>query len=335
MKEGFVISENPTVSENELELINKFTRRFIKENEVYVFSVVLCDNDIDREFECFTDESLEKLSNLFVGKTGIMDHEAKSEKQAARIFSCTIEHVKERKNALGKNYLRLVARAYIPRSKANEEIILAIDSGIKKEVSIRCSISEFTCSICGADIRSCSHIKGRKYKNLLCHTILQNPIDAYEWSFVAIPAQREAGVIKAFDEAAKGGDELENSIKSFLSGGFAKTSKIAKHLEISADSFGNSQEFEIFKKIAVLKEEALIGRVYLDEIKSEISKLFAMVEPESNGVFVKKVIENFDFQGLKAFKEDLKIKAKKLFPSGPQLFCEENKNSGEYSEFKI
>ena len=52
-----------------IEKINRFTRRDFTEDELYIFSVVLCDNDVDRDYECFTDESLEKLSELFMGRT--------------------------------------------------------------------------------------------------------------------------------------------------------------------------------------------------------------------------------------------------------------------------
>ena len=63
------------------------------------------------------------------------------------------------------------------------------------------------CSICGADMGSCQHIKGQTYGGKLCFAELKEPKDAYEWSFVAVPAQREAGVLKRFgqesDELAK------------------------------------------------------------------------------------------------------------------------------------
>ena len=47
-------SEQNTVTDEELALINKYTRRQLSKDEVYVFSVVLCDNDIDRDGERFT-----------------------------------------------------------------------------------------------------------------------------------------------------------------------------------------------------------------------------------------------------------------------------------------
>ena len=50
------------------------------------------------------------------------------------------------------------------------------------------------CSICGQS--GCGHQRGRRYDGKLCYFTLQAPTDAYEWSFVAVPAQRKAGIIK-------------------------------------------------------------------------------------------------------------------------------------------
>ena len=43
-----------------MEKINLYTRRAYKPEEVYTFSVVLCDNEVDRDGECFTKETLEE-----------------------------------------------------------------------------------------------------------------------------------------------------------------------------------------------------------------------------------------------------------------------------------
>ena len=89
MKDGYVIKNKSEskITDNELALINKFTRRNFSKEEIYTFTVVLCDNDIDRENERFSNEALEKLAELFVGKTGIIDHNASSENQTARIYT--------------------------------------------------------------------------------------------------------------------------------------------------------------------------------------------------------------------------------------------------------
>lgn len=57
MKDGFVIKSSPDyiLEQRDLDLINNYTRRKLSKDEVYIFSVVLCDNEVDREFEKFSD----------------------------------------------------------------------------------------------------------------------------------------------------------------------------------------------------------------------------------------------------------------------------------------
>ena len=183
---------------SELEMINRYTRRALSEDEVYVFPLVLCDNELDRDHERFSDEAIDRLAELFVGVTGIADHKPLSSNQTARIFMCRPELVANRTTSDGRQYKRLYARAYLPRSKQTEGLILALDSGIKKEVSVGCSVKKRICSVCSKDISKCGHIKGRKYDGVSCYVTLDEPVDAYEWSFVAVPAQKAAGVVKAF-----------------------------------------------------------------------------------------------------------------------------------------
>ena len=179
-----------------LEKINKFTRRPLREEEIYAFPVTLCDNDIDRDNERFSDEALLTLSKLFVGKTGIFDHNPTGDNQTARIYDAevVIEPGKLTKDNRIYKYLR--AEAYMVRTDKNADLIAEIDAGIKKEVSVSCSASKNICSVCGCDkrITQCEHHKGQDG----CHVILDDITDAYEWSFVAVPAQINAGVTKKY-----------------------------------------------------------------------------------------------------------------------------------------
>lgn len=187
------------MTNDQLEKINKFTRREFTADEVYVFTAVLCDNDIDRDGEQFSDKALDDLSRLFVGKTGIFDHEAKSSNQTARIFDTEIVSDSSRKTKTGEVYKYLKAYAYMLRTDENRSLIAEIDGGIKKEVSISCSAADKICSICGCNKSKtvCAHSKGKSYGGKLCCTVLDNITDAYEWSFVAVPAQVNAGVTKS------------------------------------------------------------------------------------------------------------------------------------------
>ena len=78
-------------STEDLKKINKYTRREFDADSLYVFTVILCDNDIDRDFEKFSLSALNELKTLFVGKTGISDHSMKSSDQKARVFETWIE----------------------------------------------------------------------------------------------------------------------------------------------------------------------------------------------------------------------------------------------------
>ena len=72
MKEGYLLkrkTEHGVVSPQELEKINQYTRREFQAQELYTFSVVLCDNQVDRDFECFT-KAPWKAEGAVFGKDG-------------------------------------------------------------------------------------------------------------------------------------------------------------------------------------------------------------------------------------------------------------------------
>ena len=186
-----------------LEQLNAFTRRNHTIDEVYLFDLILCDNEIDRDGDCFSDAALAELQKRFVGVTGIFDHNPQSKNQNARIFHTEVVTDSARKTKTGQPYRFLKANAYMVRTDGNADLIREIDAGIKKEVSISCAVGRQVCSVCGADrLKSpCSHIKGKTYGGALCYTTLDAVTDVYEWSFVAVPAQRSAGVTKTLGGA--------------------------------------------------------------------------------------------------------------------------------------
>ena len=178
--------------------LNKFTRRQHTAEEVYLFDLILCDNEIDRDGECFSDEALSEMQKRFVGVTGIFDHDPHAGNQTARIFRTELCTDPARMSKTGKPYRYLKANAYMVRTDANADLIREIDAGIKKEVSVSVAVSKQICSVCGANRleQPCQHIKGKKYGETLCYSVLGGISDVYEWSFVAVPAQRGAGVTK-------------------------------------------------------------------------------------------------------------------------------------------
>jgi len=263
----------------DLEAINALARRELKPEEVYTFSVVLCDNEVDRDFERFSPESLEKLAELFTGKTGIFDHAWSAAGQKARIYRCRVEETPGTTRA-GDACRRLRAEAYLLRTEGNRELIEEIDGGIKKEVSVGCSVRETVCSICGNvhGSENCGHVKGRTYNGKLCYAELRDPTDAYEWSFVAVPAQRNAGVIKHFGEERTETDHQER-----------------------------------------LEKEAALGRKYLEGLRREVTRLSGIVQPELKSGVMEKLAERMDEEELLQFQAAFTERLRKLLPAQTQL----------------
>ncbi len=179
----------------DIALINQYSMRELTPEEVYCFSVILCDNEVDRDFERFPVSTLEKLAPMYTGKSGVLDHQWTAKNQIARIYRTEVEKTGET-NTLGEPLVRLRGSAYMLRNETSQPYIDKIESGILKEVSIGCSVGRNTCSICGCEYGKCEHRKGQRYGEKLCFFELMDPVDAYEWSFVAVPAQRGAGVSK-------------------------------------------------------------------------------------------------------------------------------------------
>lgn len=190
------------VNLKDLEKINSYALSKLDPADIFAFKVSMAGNEIDRDFEVFPRSTLVKLANLFVGKTVVKDHEHKSDNQIARIF-CTelVENDLARMTKTGEVFTQLIAKCYMVKTSRNADLIAEIQAGIRKEVSLGCRVDKAICSICGADnVKSyCEHFPGKRYNNnQLCYFSLENASDAYELSFVAVPAQAHAGTVKSY-----------------------------------------------------------------------------------------------------------------------------------------
>lgn len=209
-----VVKAIGTPDGEELELINALTRRELGADEVYTFALRLCDNDIDRDFERFDDATLDQLAPMFVGVSGVFDHQWSARGQTARIYRTEVVGGDGTLTADGRPYRFLKGWAYLMRTEENAALIAEIDGGIKREVSVGCAVERVLCSVCGQPLDECPHEKGEEYEGQICCGVLTGASDVYEWSFVAVPAQRKAGVIKSArrleDEARLGRKYLKS-----------------------------------------------------------------------------------------------------------------------------
>ena len=267
-------------TEVQLEAINAQAKGKLKPEDVYVFSVRLCDDQPDRDMERFDTLALPALAKLFIGKTGILDHQWRSENQVARIFETRV--VQE----AGVSYIQ--AWAYIRRGGQAEELIADIEAGIKKEVSVGCAMGSSICSVCGSEYGTCGHIKGEYYDDGVCHVILKEPVDAYEFSFVAVPAQPAAGVLK----------------------GVAGKTPALKTL---AEEFGAQAEYR------ALVKQARMGQAYEKQIRDDVVRLCLSLELGASEPVLRGIVDKAGSEELLLLKQALENRMRQLAPAVTQL----------------
>ena len=272
-----VTSGAPTAMQ--LEQINSLAKTRLNGEQVYVFSLRLCDDQIDRDGERFDTAALPGLAKLFIGKTGIVDHKWSTDNQIARIFETQVVREKD------VSYIK--AWAYIRRGGANDEVIADIEAGIKKEVSVGCAMARAVCSICGSEYGTCGHVKGESYEGEVCAVILKEPVDAYEFSFVAVPAQRSAGVMKA------------------LGGGIK--------LKELAEANGAQAEYR------ALCKEAELGRRYRKDLEDNVVRLGLALELGVSEPVLRSLTKTAAADDLLALKEALQARLDESLPVVTQL----------------
>jgi len=282
--------ETAALDSGDLELIGALARKPLTEEEIYTFSVRLCDNEVDRDWERFPAQTLEELAKLFVGKSGIFDHQWSARGQAARIYKTEVVYEPEWTTRAGDRYCWLKGYAYMVRTESSRDLIAEIEGGIKKEVSVGCAVERAVCSICGADWKQggCGHEKGEEYGGQLCYASLEGASDAYEFSFVAVPAQPLAGVVKGAGQA----------------GGLK---------ELVRDRPRCALELER------LEEEARMGRRYLGQLKSEVVRLALLADRELDGQGFKGLVEKLGAEELQMLAGSYARQAREHYPVKTQL----------------
>jgi hypothetical protein len=273
------------VEEQDLALINALAKKELTAEEVYTFAVRLCDNEVDREWERFSRETLEDLAGMFVGKSGGFDHNWSATGQTARIYKTQVVE-EDGLTQAGDRACYLKGWAYMVRTQGNRDLIAEIEGGIKKEVSVGCAVEKAVCSVCGEPLDQCRHVKGRTYNGKLCWGELTGAKDAYEWSFVAVPAQKKAGVMKGMAPRLK---ELCR------------------------------ERPELRDEVEELEKAAKLGRKYLEELRGEVARLAALAQPGLDTAVIRSIAGKLEEDELTAVKTLFARQGRERWEGGAQL----------------
>ncbi len=312
------------VSPEDLTLIHQQSRKELTAEEVYTFSVRLCDNELDRDLDRFTKATLEELALLFVGKSGIFDHNWSAVGQACRIYKTeVVEESLDDPLGTGEGTYYLKAYVYMVRTESNSDLIAEIEAGIKKEVSVGCGVSASVCSICGGDMAICPHTKGEFYEGVRCYASLEGATDAYEFSFVAVPAQPKAGVMKSKEQTSM----LFGMLKGLLASNAGYQESVAQGLTEWCSYQPETPVVEpSMEEIAQLKgavsevmEQAKIGRSCLEELRGEVKRLGALSSEALSPSLLEEMVAKLDVAELNAMKTVFAQGVEKRFPVQTQL----------------
>ncbi|MBQ1805448.1 MAG: hypothetical protein II010_06050, partial [Oscillospiraceae bacterium] len=153
------------------------------------------------------------------------------------------------------------------------------------------------------------HERGQRYGDTLCYAELMEAADAYEWSFVAVPAQRQAGVIKHFGQGESG--TLRELIKRHGTQAQAREIEQLEHL-------------------------SALGKSYLRELRREVVRLMLTAEESLDGALVQTMADKLDEPELRELKKVYEAKAAKKLGLLPQLkAAQRSAQSEDESDFRV
>ena len=196
-------------TDSDLKKINKYTLSPVSADDVFIFKATIADNEQDdRNHMPFNLKALQDLKKLYPGKTMLKDHMRRADNQIARIFDTELVQDANKQTELGELHTELIAKIYMIKTDSNKDLISEIIGGIKKEVSTSTVPEKMICNICGVDNMKdwCRHYPGFEYDiadtsgkstKRRCKMLLHGAKEAYELSFVAVPAQPRAGTHKS------------------------------------------------------------------------------------------------------------------------------------------
>ena len=180
------VEKNEEEATEVCEAVNRFALRPLARKEYAVFSLDLCNDQVDKHFSRFPVEELEKISSMTPGRPLMERHDVRGSLPRGTFFRSRLHHEEE--------HVSVRPDVYVLRTEGNRDFILNIEGGVYRETSIGFSFRLPECSVCGEDLRTCNHIPGRSYGDVLCYFTMRDVLEVIEGSVVTAASQGTAFV---------------------------------------------------------------------------------------------------------------------------------------------
>lgn len=200
-------------SQEDMDVINKdHSNMDLSRDAILTFTLRSADLAVDRSYEHFTEPALQKMAEMSVGKSFLMDHDWTTSSHIGKIYSASVENGS------------LLQKVYMLNDEFNKKTINNILAGIYNKVSVGFGVDlgAMMCDSCGTKSyydEICPHTVGSmdERKGLTTITI-KDVSDYFEVSLVPVPAQRDAGIRRSLTKTLRETEDSDtiNNSKSVL-----------------------------------------------------------------------------------------------------------------------
>lgn len=271
-------------TESELKIINGMpsTLRKLSKEEVRVFTFQAADTNVDRAYEHFTKQALQKMAELAVKNSipfltdGDYDHQTRQRNVKGVVF-----------DAMEKGG-KLLYKVYLPVIARTKDVIECILAGLYSKLSVGFSLSleDYVCDTCKKSMfySECPHFPGSTdEKGNLVTVSIKGVKDNYEISGVAVPCQQEAHIRRSLESVGEAGKAFESSIKS-IAKELSNPSLVKKDIEdvlqglSPINDFTRTKNMLKFAKQNSLEKDNILMWLYNSPSEEDLPKVFDVPE---------------------------------------------------------
>lgn len=173
--------------------------RRVEPEDVYVRALFVTSNRLNSQGGRFEREGIEELCRLIPGAPVLVGHD-KGKLPIARCFKA--RKVERHGAVWSKAWFY-----WLKKTTGADDLLKNIDGGIYTECSLGFSFESPECSVCGGDIRRCSHVPGRLYRGAsgskdICHYVYRGIKSVNEISLVYRGAVPGTAVVEQSNETS-------------------------------------------------------------------------------------------------------------------------------------
>lgn len=170
-------------STEDMAVINRIAPQLLQPGDVYIRSMFLCSSQpCEADGCCFTRAALEQIAARVVGKSVLTGHDRTS-LPLARFYRAAVVQKRVEETQEPVDFVRAWFY-WLRETSGAKDLLLNIDGGIYREVSLAWRYHQWRCSLCGEPNGRCAHRVGEVYPAGLCFRLIDQVAEVLEGSLV-------------------------------------------------------------------------------------------------------------------------------------------------------